>query len=287
MAAAEYYLKAGEQRLGPFTERQIMGGLRAGKISLFDPIFNRQSGEWVMIMQHPDFHDYGTSSESVEEAAIEPVESIQVGLPTSEFTETFDGGMAANNIVSEVTESPEYWYEKSRPDNLYKFLDIVSLLKQRSFSEHTMIAKNPNGPWKPLIEWDEFSEKAMADFQQNAQVELPDLSLRRKHPRFDCGKVFIFVIAGKGFKAFCPEISKSGMSFIVTGPKCQVGEELFVKFQDTLDDRNFDAKAVVVSIRKVRVVDSSSVYLRYSLRFTHLSEPGRQIVTDMTGGLTA
>lgn len=286
MANGTYYLKAGDQKLGPFTEKQIIGGLRAGKISLFDSIFNNHTGGWVMILQHPDFHDYGISSEPIQDADIEPMDSIQVGSAGSEFTESYEGSALINTSVTEVGE-PDYWYENSRPDNRYKFLDIVSLLKQRSFSEYTLIAKTPKGPWKPLIEWEEFSEKGISDFHRNAQVEIPDLSLRRKHPRFDCGKVFIFVFAGKGFKALCPEISKSGMSFIVTAPKCHTGEDLFVRFHENLDGRSFDAKAVVVSIRKVRVVHSANEYLRYSLRFTHLSESGRQIVTDLTGGPSA
>lgn len=281
--ATEYFLSSGNRKLGPFTERQITAGVRAGKISLFDHIYNRQTAAWVMLMQHPDFCD-------LDAAELDGDDNEESGTP-------FHEGLAVPDFDEKTVVRPDigyeavpdlerpYWYEKSHPDKAYKFLDLVSLLHKRTFFEHTLIAKTSQGPWKPVIDWDEFSVKSLAEFQQKANLNIPDFAIRRRYPRFDCGKNFIIVAQGKGFRVFCPDISQSGMSFIVKTPKVERHESLAVKFKDTLDNNNFDAKAVVVGLRRIRITDSGDEYIRYALRFTHFSVSGRKFISALTSVL--
>lgn len=281
--AAEYFLMAGDQKIGPFTERQILQGIRSGKFSLFDNIFDKQKGAWVMMMQHPDFCDVEMSSNDDYDQGSDhsSADSGGLGLAATEFRENFDSNLdIANELLPELEHA--YWYEKNLPEHPLRFLDIVSLLRARKFSEHTLISKSSEGPFRPLIQWDEFSAKSLAEYQSSSNSELPEVTIRRKAQRFDCGKVFIFVADGKAFKAFCTDISRTGMSFVVRTPKAFMDDSLHVKLSETMQDQKFDAKATVVGIRKIRVSESGDVYIRYAIRFTHISESGVKHIAELT-----
>jgi hypothetical protein len=51
----EYFISNGQDKLGPFTEGQILRALRKGQLNMFNMILDAQKSEWVMLMQHPDF----------------------------------------------------------------------------------------------------------------------------------------------------------------------------------------------------------------------------------------
>lgn len=273
--ASEYYLKSGDQKLGPFSEAQILEGLRTGKISLFDFIFNKQSNAWVMLMSHPDFCDTEyrpASSVQDDEDGDSKDQTMTVGLLGQGFGVKPDATIE-NEILTEIGKS--YWFEKSDPARSYKYLDVVSLIHKGVFTEQTLVAKRTQGPWQPIIDWEDFSPSSLSQFKQIATAEVPEIRIRRRHPRFDLGKVFIFFVYGNAFKAFCPDISKYGLSFVVQSQRAEVDDEVYVKFSEDVADQSFDAKAVVVGFRKIRVADSGKVYIRYSLRFTHFSEAGK------------
>lgn len=282
--AADYYLMSGNQKVGPLTEAQILREIKAGRLSLFDTIYNHQSGEWVMLMQHPDFCDVELDSRSQEEASSDSDElslGVNIGLSTQEFR--VDGSLGSELLP---TLQPLYWYERTKPNQALKFLDVVSMVHAKKYSEQTLLAQSPQGPWKALVEWSDFSPESLRTYQNNTQVQLPEVSIRRKSPRYPCGKIFIFSIRGKVFKAFCPDISKSGISFVVKVPRADINDEAFVKFSETLDNNNFDMKARVVGVSRIRAREASEIYIRYALRFTHMTEVGKQIVSEMISSVT-
>lgn len=146
-----------------------------------------------------------------------------------------------------------------------------------------MISKNPHGPWLPVINWEEFSPQSLENFKQASDAALPDVHIRRKSRRFSYGKVFVALSKkGTGFQIFCPDISKGGLAFLVRAAKCDLNEELMIKFDDKLEDGKFDAKGVVVSIRKARLPGADNVYIRYGVRFTALSEKGKKFILQLT-----
>ena len=107
------------------------------------------------------------------------------------------------------------------------------------------------------------------------------MHVRRKSPRYECGKVFILMSQAGGFQAFCPDISKSGMAFLVRSTKANLNEQFMVKFSDNTGDGKFDAKGLVVSARKVKLPGSENIYIRYGLRFTHLSVAGKAFILQL------
>lgn len=275
-----YYLKSGNEKLGPFTEKEIINGLRAGKISLFDMIFHNQKNVWVMVMQHSDFCDLEISPEGDQEEEGDPPSPLQIGLSLQEFVAPADFPANLEGDLDAGLERP-YWFEKSNPGQAHKFLDILSLLHSKKFSEQTLLSRGPHGPWKPLLEWDDFSANSLSEFKRNTPGTIPDVSIRRKHARFDYGKTVIVATQAKAFKAFCPDISKSGMSFIATTLRLAIDENVFVKFGETLENNVFDVKAVVVGVRKIQVPDTGALYFRYALRFTHISENFKRRILDL------
>jgi hypothetical protein len=314
-----YYIISGKQQVGPLSGDQILAGIETGKISFFDLIYSHQVGDWIMIMQHPDFNlpEDSNNAKSLEnnktrdhgEEADSPITyrlnsdtgtsllgamSSSVGLPPS--AELIDdnsskliqniAGLGVNSLNIEEDIVPELkttlWYLEKDQQKPLKYLEVLHLLKERNLSEHTKVSTSREGPFKAIIEWDDFSKKSLEEFLKTFEGNPPQDILRRRHQRFPCGKVFIFAFAGRGFSALCPDISKSGVSFVVHGPKIGVGQVVFVKFSDQLSDNKFDAKAEIVGCRKIRIASSGKIYYRHAMRFTHLSESGKLVVASFT-----
>ncbi len=276
--ATQYYLTSGKQKIGPLSEKSILDGIRSGKIQLFDMILNNQTNEWVMLIQHPDFSDLeGSAEESREEERPTGEQHAAVGLISDTIDEDTRG-------ISFVTPdnipilTPVYWYEKDHAEKRMKYLEVLSLVHTHKLSEQSLLSKSPKGPWQKLVEWDEFSPESLENYKQVSKDDLPDINIRRKFPRFECGKVFVILSKGKGYQAFCPDISKTGLAFIVRTPKADLNDVVVVKFNDLVEGNKFDAKGTVVSVRKVKLPGSDNIYIRYGVRFSHLSESGRDFI---------
>lgn len=277
--AAEYYLTSGKRKIGPLSERQILDGVRSGKINLFDMILNQQTNEWMMLMQHPDFSDIETNVDSASGSEHDHDDSqVIIGLIPGDITEnTVPHGLR----LQEPILNSVYWYEKDQGTRRLKYLEVLSLIHQHKLSEQSLIAKSPQGPWQRLIDWEEFSPKSLKEFKEATDTALPDVHMRRKSARYECGKVFVLMGQQQGgFQVFCPDISKSGMAFIVREEKAKLNESMMVKFADNMGNGKFDAKGLVVSARKVKLPGSDNIYIRYGLRFTHLSEAGKAFILE-------
>ncbi|MDG0817292.1 PilZ domain-containing protein [Bdellovibrio svalbardensis] len=276
--ATQYFLSTGKQKIGPLSERAVQDGVRSGKIQLFDMILNAQTNEWVMLMQHPDFSDLENGSDdSLNEERSQKESHAAVGLISDSIDEDTRGisFLTPDNIP---ILTPVYWYEKDNAHKRLKYLEVLSMIHSQKLSEQSLISKNPTGPWRKLVDWEDFSPASLENYKQVSKDNLPDINIRRKFPRFECGKVFVVLSKGKGYQAFCPDISKSGLAFIVRSPKADLNDPIVIKFNDSLTGNKFDAKGVVVSVRKVRLPGSESIYIRYGVRFTHLSESGRDFI---------
>lgn len=275
-----YFIKSGSKTLGPLTEKNVIDALRTGKLSLFDLILSNQTQEWVMLMQHPDF------SEILEESGSDTPSSgsdyMAVGLVNEELT--FDNS-AFSGLLSPSKEEPlvetVYWYKKNQVQKPLRYLDVLSQIHEHSLSEESEISKSPNGPWKRLIDWDEFKPESVSKFRASTAEAVPDVHIRRKHTRYNSGEIFIIISQNKGFQALCPDISKSGMAFLIRSARCQLNENIMVRFAKELDGNKVDARGQIVSIRKVRIPGSDQIFYRYGVRFTHLTENGRKYLTNL------
>lgn len=167
------------------------------------------------------------------------------------------------------------------PQKKFKFLEVISLLEGRILTEHSMVSKSPEGPWKPLISWKEFSKESLAQYKKANNVSLPDITIRRKDQRFECGKAVIIATQNKGFKALCLDISQTGMSFILRTQKSELNGEMYVKFSEDLSNKTFDAEATLISMRKIKINGSAEPYFRYSVRFSTLSSVGNKFIATL------
>lgn len=277
---AGYYLTTGKLKLGPLSEKDILSGVRSGKISLFDMILNNQTNEWMMLIQHPDFSDLENPSEN-ESSDEHSEDHFAVGLISDDISEETQ---ASSFVTPENFPilTPVYWYEREHANQRLKYLEVLSMIHSQKLSEQSLISKTPHGPWQKIIDWEEFSPKSLENYKKISDEKLPDVHIRRKSPRFACGKVFVAMGSkNNGFQIFCPDISKTGMAFIVRSAKSDLNENLHIKFQETLTDNKFDAKGIVVSVRKVKLPGAENIYIRYGMRFTHLSESGRKFIEEM------
>lgn len=274
-----YYIKSGTKTLGPLTEKNVVEALRTGKISLFDMILSNQTQEWVMLMQHPDFSE--VLEESGSDTSSDNSDYKAVGLIDEELTfdnSAFSGLLSASK---EPLVETVYWYKKNQIQKPLKYLDVLSEIHEHHLSEQSEISKSPSGPWKKLIDWDEFKPESVSKFRASTSESVPNINIRRKHTRHDSGEIFIIIAQNKGFQALCPDISKSGMAFMIRSSRCQLNENIMVRFAKELDGNKVDARGEVVSIRKVRIPGSDQIFYRYGVRFTHLTENGKKYLEGL------
>ncbi|MNK06202.1 PilZ domain protein [compost metagenome] len=272
-----YYLSSGSNKIGPLSSHDILGFLKAGRISYFDMIFNQQINEWVMLMQHPDFADQGEEErESFTDG------NIAVGLLSEgDFSAKELTGFGADSSMPALDSVS--WYLQGNP-NAYSFLQILEFVKQNHLAEHSLIAKQPQGPWRPLSQWEEFSKEALGDFSESLDEDVPSIRLRRSNRRVPVKKYFLVFFNGQAVKEFCLEISTTGLSFFCQTERFRVNDALTIKFDSEFDEV-FDAQGVVVSQRRVRVANQSQSFVRYGVRFTKLSHKGRDFIErQLTGG---
>lgn len=274
-----YFIKSGSKTLGPLSEKNVIDALRSGKISLFDLVLSKQTQEWVMLMQHPDFSE--VLEESGSDSSAENSDYMAVGLIDEELT--FDNS-AFSGLLSQTKEplvETVYWYKRTQVQQPLKYLDILSQIHDHHLNEESEISKSPTGPWKKIIDWEEFKPESVSKFKASTSEAVPDVNIRRKHTRHNSGEVFIIIAQNKGFQALCPDISKSGMAFMVRSARCQLNESIMVRFAKDLDGNKVDARGEVVSIRKVRIPGSDQIFYRYGVRFTHLTGNGRSYLEKL------
>jgi hypothetical protein len=276
----EYFLSSSQNRVGPLSEKEIVKGVRSGKISLFDLILNQQSNEWVMLLQHPDFSDIEDAS-SDEDSEKQMIGLIDEGSFTSPVVDS-------KIMPREIPElEPVYWFRQEDPRTAYKFLQVLSLINNKKILEHSMIAQHPKGPFRRVVEWEEFSEASRESFKRDANINIPDLKLRRKHPRQASGKNFLVLSGGRLLRVFCTDMSQSGMSLLLRADLFKNQELLVIKFKDSMEEKNFDAKGVVISARRVRIAGHDQAFVRYGIRFTHLTSSGRDFLGKMAQQIDA
>lgn len=272
----EYFLSNSKNRVGPLSEKEIVKGVRSGKISLFELILNQQTNQWVMLLQHPDFSDIEDGSEDDSDSDSKQIVGL---IDEGSFTSPAVDSKITAREVPEL--EPVFWFQKEDPRTAYRFLQMLSLINNKKVLEHTLVGKSPKGPFRRLIEWEEFSETSRESFKKTSNIHVPDLKLRRKHPRLPCGKNFLIHSEGRLSRVFCSDMSQSGMSILMRADQFKTQEAVVIKFRDVLEDKNFDAKAVVISARRVRIAGHEKPFVRYGLRFTHLTSSGREFLARM------
>jgi hypothetical protein len=270
----EYFLSNSQNGVGPLSEKDIVKGVRSGKISLFDLILNQQSNEWVMLLQHPDFSDIeDVSSDDGSEKQI-------IGLiDEGSFTSPVVNSKITAREIPEL--EPVYWFREEDPRTAYNFLQMLSLINNKKVLEHSLIAQSPKGPFRRLVEWEEFSDSSRESFKKSANINIPDLKLRRKHPRQASGKNFLVLSGNRLLRVFCTDMSQSGLSLLVRADLFKNQESVVIKFKDSMEEKNFDAKGVVISARRVRIAGQDQTFVRYGIRFTHLTSSGRDFLGKM------
>lgn len=268
-----YYLSIAKKKVGPYSQDEIIGWIQSGKITLFDMVFNQQMNQWMMLMQHPDFSD-------LEYSRVKRASPVHATAPVNEGTFTKPSAPKHEAMIADEISLlvPLHWYLQDQPNNALKYLEVLSLIGQKKVFEHTLIAKNAKGPFKRLIEWEEYSASSREEFKKGSNEPVPDVNIRRQTERHNSGQNFIFQTKERTLKIFCADISKTGLGVIVRQALFNLEDEIYVRFDETVTDNNFDAKAVVVSSRRVKLPGSDEIFVRYGIRFTHMSSAGKAYI---------
>ena len=277
--AQGYYLSINKEKRGPFTEAEIHSWIQSGKITLFDMVFNQQMNAWMMLMQHPDFSDLEYSRAPVKRVENTHVRSAPINEGTFTKPAVPKNEVMVNDEISLLV--PVHWYLKDEPHKALKYLEILSLISQQQVNEHTLIGQSPSGPWKKVLDWDEYSSSARAEFKRMSKTDVPDVNMRRKQERHISGQNFVFLTKERTYKIYCSDISQTGLGIIVRQELFNLEQEVYIRFADKVTDNNFDSKAIIVSSRKVKLPGSDEIFTRYGIRFTHMSTAGKAYIENL------
>lgn len=210
-----YYLTDGQNKVGPFSTKQIMEMLSNNKISIMDQICSDQDPSWLMIFQHPDF-----TGEWVDEKPSDYNDhSRQKGF-------LVEDGMSATNTSLNIRIDQEktgkkildQWYlldSDGRSQGPFSYLILLGMLQEKKLNDTDLIKKG-HQDWMRVSEYSDFSPEVLKIMaSKNPTIGQGPLNFRRHHDREETQKI-IWVRRGQQIlKALCIDISEAGMAIVL------------------------------------------------------------------------
>lgn len=211
----KYYLTDGQNKVGPFSTRQIMEMLSQNKISVTDQICSDQDPNWLMIFQHTDFMIDGSEKNDSESKNNQG----QSGF-------LFSGGEAVSNSCLNIKLEEEktgkkvldQWFllnPDGRSRGPFSYLILLGMLQEKKLSD-TDLVKKGNKDWLRVSEYPDFSPSVLSLVaSNNPEIGQGPLNFRRHHDREET-QMLVWVRRGQQIlKAMCVDISQAGMAIVL------------------------------------------------------------------------
>lgn len=253
----QYYLSSNGTHIGPFSRETVLKKIESQEHQWTDYIFDEGIGEWLMLLEHPEF-----SMKLSEKPATRP----------------------AHVANGKETLKDKEWFILKEGNNYGPFsqLELIQMLQEKTLFEHDYIWHAKLPAWKRVAEVEEFSAEAIRQMKTSMDLDLSEIFFRRRHARASYGASLIVHNNKSVFRGQALEISAGGAGVLIDNPSLQPGQSLFLHFQPGNGVPPFNAVCQIVSKQFVKDPSSGVDPIKYGVKFTTLSQSVRESIRNFT-----
>ncbi len=256
----QYYLSNNGTHVGPYTLETVLKKIETQENQWTDYVFDESLGEWVMLLEHPEF-----------------------SVKLSSKPATRPGAAPA---PSKMTLKDKEWFILKEGNNYGPFcqLELVQMLQEKTLFEYDYVWHAKLPAWKRVAEIEDFAPKTIRALKDSHEQELAEIFFRRRHARASYGASLIVHNNKTVFRGQALEISAGGAGVLIDNPNLQPGQSLFLHFQPGDGVPPFNAVCQIVSKQFVKDSPSASSVdpVKYGVKFTTLSQSVRESIRNYT-----
>ncbi len=258
----QYYLSNNGTHVGPFTQEIVLKKVESQEHQWTDYVFDESHGDWIMLMEHPDF----VSKFSNKPAPRTPAKEASNVVSTGDFMKDKE------------------WFILKEGNNYGPFsqLELIQMLQEKSLYEYDYIWHAKMPAWKRVAEVEDFTPEKIKSLKESSETELSEVFFRRRHARASYGASLIVHNNKMVFRGQALEISAGGAGVLIDSPHLQPGQSLFLHFQPGNGVPPFNAVCQIVSKQFVKDGPGTSEGVRYGVKFTTLSQSTRESIKSYT-----
>jgi Predicted glycosyltransferase len=264
-----YYLSNNGTHVGPFNFETVFSLLSSLERQWTDYVYDETIGEWLMLLEHPDFSS--KFSPGLLPEAISALPEVAV-VP------------AVGNALKD-----REWFLLKDGASCGPFcpLEIIQMLQTKNIFEFDYVWHAKFPAWKRIAEVDEFSNEYIRNMKESTATDVAEVFFRRRHVRAKYGTTLIVHNSKNVFKGTTFEISAGGAGILVENPNLLPGQSLFLHFQPGDGVPPFNAVCQIVSKQYTKERSSSSDPVKYGVKFTTLSQSVRESIKNYASLKTA
>lgn len=248
-----YYLSNNGTHIGPFPHETVLSRLQAGQTQWTDYVYDESVGEWLILLEHPEFSAQGFSTRPPQKS--EPQTVFNDSLKQKEWFILKDGS----------NYGP------------FAYAEVVKMLQEKTLFEYDYIWNERMSDWKPLAEVEDFCPDKIKAFKASTDIEVEEIFFRRRHARARYGTSLIVHNHKTVFKGKTLEISAGGAGVIIETNSLNPGQSLFLHFQPGDGVPPFNAVCQIVSKQH-----GGGDSVRYGIKFVTLSQSVRDSIKSYT-----
>ncbi len=250
----QYFLSFEGSHIGPYTVDAIIKRIDAKKTTWTDYVYDDKTGEWVMLLEHPEF-------------ASKNFPKKPVSAPTQSTT---------------AKPKDKEWFILREGNNYGPFskVELVKMLQEKNLYEFDYAWSEGMSAWKHLAEISEFSVDSIRQLKNSNVLESDEVFFRRRHARAKYGTSLIVHNNKTVFKGKALEISAGGAGVVIETPDLKPGQQIFLHFQPGDGVPPFNAVCQIVSKQLVR--SGSQQKVRYGVKFTSISQHVKESIQSYT-----
>ncbi|MEK2646490.1 GYF domain-containing protein [Bdellovibrio sp. BCCA] len=261
--AKQYYLSNNGTHIGPYTHETVLKKIEAQEHQWTDYVYDENVGEWMMLLEHPEFAQKLAQKPSVRPSA--------TPLPKAGF---------ANALKDKE------WFILKEGNNYGPFcqLELIQMLQEKTLFEYDYIWHAKLPAWKRVAEVEEFSSDKIRGMKDSKDVDVAEIFFRRRHARASYGASLIVHNNKTVFRGQALEISAGGAGVLIDTPNLQPGQSLFLHFQPGDGVPPFNAVCQIVSKQFVKDASNATTAepVKYGVKFTTLSQSARESIKNFT-----
>lgn len=251
----KYYLSHEGTQQGPWSADEVLKSLGAKEILWTDYLFDENSKEWILLMEHPEF------SKSFKEW-IEP----QKATP----------GEHADVIELPLNNEKQWFVLKG--ENKYGpfgYTELLKMLQEKSLYEYDFVWRTELSAWKRIADLEDFKPEKIKSLSTSVSAEVKDAFFRRRYARASYNASLIVHNSKSVWKGRGLEISSGGAGIVIDNRDLEPGQTLFLHFKAGDGVPPFNAICSIVSKQHVEGPEKP---VRYGVKFTSISHQVQQAI---------